>query len=272
MTATIVIAIIGAVVAIAGFSWQVVTFVHNRRTRIVIKVNPLVSSDATSWTVNCTIVNQGQNPVHIRRVHIALPDNPAWYVDLCPSSGEEAPVAIGPASEATYVIEGEQAASALGNFGECACMATTSDDKVFAKSLQSKGSGQDFELMCLVASLKVDDGSGSQAAFPWPEDRMRAALAARLMDWKLNCAVSRGWIERRAMPDGEVRYFITDEGREVKDTGTYTPQFDSNDLNGILDGRIAAGRRGHSRRRRPHVRLPGRDRVSDQRSDRKSVV
>jgi hypothetical protein len=241
----VVIAIIAAIVAVAGFLWQVWIFIKNPPKRIKIKMSPYVSPDVTSWNVVCRVINKGRSSVHISRVQIAHPQNPTWCADLLPGNNEERSVAIESSSEATYTLDGEEAAEILGGFSEFVCKITTSDDQVFTERLQSKD--QDFELMCLIASLTVDDGSGRQARFPWPEDRMREGLTTRLVRWKLNCTVSRGWVERRVMPDGEVRYFATDEGRRVKDTGTYVPRFGPGELNSILEKGITPRRWTNSR-------------------------
>ncbi|MGH3760873.1 hypothetical protein [Actinophytocola sp.] len=246
MDPAILIAGIGTLIAIAALAWQIVIFVQGRRTRISLRVNPVVSPDKKSWTITGTVINRSHNPVYIRRVHLVHSRYPTWYVDLRPRNDEEAPLKMEPGSEITYVADGDDAISTLGELNECICVATTSHERTFTSLLRSKDNK--FETMCLVASLMVDDGSGSPAKFPWSVDDVISKTGARLLHWKLNFMVAQGWVEVRIESDGEEHYYPTAEGDRIAATGVLAPGVD-------IDGIFGGSGESHNRGRWEQIRL-----------------
>jgi len=222
MNVSLWVTILPMIIAGAALAWQIISWNQTRRTRVLLRANPAAAEDRASWLMTATVINRSQNPVYIRRLRIAHSRYPTWFVDLRPLDGETQPLRVDAYSEAAYAVDGDEAVRALGELNECICVATTSDDKGFKLHLGSKN--YRFETMCVVESLKVDDGSGHGASFPLPEDEMAEKVAARLIDWKLRFLVERGWCETWVDAKGDTRYRATEKGRETIRTGSFAPK------------------------------------------------
>lgn len=202
-------------------NWPTATL-HSRHTRVRVKIGPTFSPQEASWRVLCAIANKGQAAVSVTRVRVeGYEASTRWtlHEDLLPDGGGRLPVVIEPGAETLFCIDGERLATAVWDLGDCDCVVTTSDGDELVHQLRGDV-GETFKLMCLTDSVRMDSGSIGKVTFPWsgPPDKLLELLSEREMRWRLDLVMSKGQVRKVTGPDGQDRYFVTEEGQELLDT------------------------------------------------------
>lgn len=191
---------------------------HREEALIEIKIGPLFSAKENSWKVVCKVANRGQQPVHVKRVYLKGSEESTGgltcYEDLVPATGRRFPILIEAGDELLADIDGEKLASTIWDLGDCDCIVTTSDGNKLVHQLKDR-TGEQFKLMCLTDSVRIDDGQGGKVLFPWTGNpaELLQILEIRENKWKLDFLTARGFLERRCIPGADDRYFPTEEGR-----------------------------------------------------------